>query len=346
MARFCGSCGGLLRETAAFCGKCGAKSNAIQPVGNELAREAGIPRWALPGGLLVILIAALAAGYWLFLFEPNDGTQLATNVSAEMQSDVALGVTKTAGFDVRAHCAANPNNPGPGEQEAKDIPPEVRAAKADFWRCAGGRVLVCYGGASGRACVQQSGVDPDHLAELESFCQSSPDSFVPNSIAGPGREWRCVGTDAVSEGNSKVDGYGYFTSSWRNLDTSTSQKMLTQTNNIAPKLTTIPGPDTGFSCWYAFDMDGNQIVGVWDHESPDDQFFGINGKRIKFVESVSGDRSVFTSKEGYQVVSNLGREIRGESYYQYTATLWETNTTVKIGKLSMDYALFRFCSDN
>ena len=175
-------------------------------------------------------LAAIVVGYQYFPSEENEPELTAQPAAASPASAV---VPSTATFDVRAYCAAKPNDPGPGEQDAASLPSEVRAANADFWRCAGGRVMVCYGGASGRACMQQVTVDPDHVAELERFCRSSPGSSVPYSIAGPGREWRCKGTMLVSEGSAAVDGYGYLASSWKYLDTGNIRQVIGPTDSPA-----------------------------------------------------------------------------------------------------------------
>jgi hypothetical protein len=139
-------------------------------------------------------------------------------VSQPAPSASNSGIPSAKIFNVRAHCSANPNDPGPGEQDAQSVPAEVRAANADFWRCAGGKVLVCHGGASGRACMQQETEDADYLNKLEGFCRSSPGGYVPNSVAGPGREWRCEGNKPIPVGNTQIDAYGFLVNSWRALD--------------------------------------------------------------------------------------------------------------------------------
>lgn len=320
MARFCGSCGGSLRETAAFCGRCGAQASTIQSVGNEFPKESELARWALPGGLLVIILVALAVGYWLFLFEPNDGARGASDASAEVASNVTLGTARSADFDVREYCAANPNNPGPGEQDVKDIPPEVRAAKADFWRCAGGQVLVCYGGASGRSCMQQSNADPDYLANLERHCLASPDSFVPNSIAGPGREWRCQGTMLVADGNSKIDGYGYLAESWKYLEAADSSMSTPYVKN---RIDTDPGEiiaptlygrwnDGGAGCMSIRrgDIDRSLKVKLWYCEA-DESFaealvLDYDNTVSAFVHEASGLSLRSQSNQKIQISSNEG----------------------------------------
>ena len=346
MARFCGSCGSDLRETAAFCGKCGVQAKKDQPLSSQGLEAPKPSHRNLILGILTAALIVAATGYWLFPFQQKELDNNQPHDLIVVASDIPKVAPIAENFDVRAYCAQNPNDAGPGEQDTENVPSEVRAVDANFWRCAGGRVLVCFGGASGRACMPQANIDSDYLAELDRYCQKTPDSFVPNSVAGPGREWRCIGVTAVSEDNPDVDSNGYLRSSWRNLDSLEPQKAEVSSNSSSPKFTGIPGPESSFSCWHAFDMNGSQIVGSWDHETPDDQFFGINGKKVKFRESAIGNRSVFTSAEGIEVISTTGREIRGESYYQYPASLWETKTTLKINGISKDYALFRFCSDN
>ena len=127
-------------------------------------------------------------------------------------------VQAKASTDVRAYCRIHPHNAGSGEEA--DVPREVRAANADHWRCKNGKVMVCFGGASGRACLRSDPMDDRRLAAFRQFCRANPGSDIPyaltTGLATP--DWRCVGTRPVASRPVPVDRDGYFIESWRPLD--------------------------------------------------------------------------------------------------------------------------------
>lgn len=144
-----------------------------------------------------------------------DGNLLELQSFQNRTSSVGLNPSK---LDVRAYCARNRNDPGPGEQDLGDIPMAVRAANANYWRCSGGRVMVCSGGASGRACDRDTGDSAEQLARLKRYCLSSPGTSVPASMSGPFRSWKCVGTRLVSTAAEAVLEDGYLPRPWRVLN--------------------------------------------------------------------------------------------------------------------------------
>jgi hypothetical protein len=213
VAKFCNDCGSALRDDALFCGRCGTDASSRL---TELEQWSKLKRrWIMPtvGVLFVITLFMTIYRY----FSLMDVHQNQSNQMTVASPEPVANATSNR-FDVRAHCAANPNDWGPGEQNAESLPQEVRAANADFWRCANAKVLVCYGGASGRACSRQTVSEPDYVAELERFCQSSPGSAVPYSTSGAGKDWQCEGRIPVMVGSTPVDRDGFFREAWRPLD--------------------------------------------------------------------------------------------------------------------------------
>ncbi len=339
MAANCWNCGSALSETARFCGKCGASvadAPLVRP--DEPVRRT----WLVPVVAVAAVFAVLLAGYGLT--RSNHDAAL-TPVPVETGA-AATSTAAAAQFDVVAHCKANPNDPGPGEQDTSQLPPQVVAAGADFWRCAGGQVLVCEGGASGRACQQQAPVDQAYLAELQRFCSATPDAMVPNAIAGAGRDWRCQGTTPVPDGTSQIDANGFLAQAWRPLGSSGPAMGVVQAAYDALDLTEVESPQTGMSCWIAFDKDGKKVVGAWDYEEGQDWHFGINGKPIVFSEKTVGKTSTFTSKEGYRITDRTVRQVRGEDFYKFAAALDAIELTLEFGESVKRFDLYRFCGSD
>jgi hypothetical protein len=121
--------------------------------------------------------------------------------------------------NVRAYCATHINAPGPGEEGDDQLPPAVRHAQADRWRCMGGHVMVCNAGATGFACMRMSRVDGQRLAAFRDFCRQNPGSDpIPQSLAGDvASEWRCAGARPVKDRIYPTDRLGYLRESWRAL---------------------------------------------------------------------------------------------------------------------------------
>ncbi len=98
---------------------------------------------------------------------------------------------------------------------------EIDAALAkagSFYRCAGGRLLVCAVGANlpcGKANVARS------LPAATTFCAGNPDAIgIPMAVTGHDTvyAWRCVGRTARAEGPAQeVDAEGYFAEYWKEL---------------------------------------------------------------------------------------------------------------------------------
>lgn len=342
MAGFCPNCGTEHPAAAAFCRQCGAAQPAAAGGDRHLsAPKPPIRNWLWLTAIGIAVLVVLGAAYFLFA---------SGRLGEDGPTPPADALAQASGtqFDVRAHCAANPNDLGPGEQDIDALPPEVRAANANYWRCSGGVVMVCNGGASGRACLQQTEVDADYVAELERYCQSAPDTYVPYSIAGSGREWRCQGPVVVPDGNVTVDAYGFLVGAWLSLDQATAAAQQAQ---AAPppeqelQLTTIEGPQTGLSCWYAFDQNGENIFGSWDYEDSESTYFGVNGQRLRFTETITDNTAVFDSPEGYQITARQGAQIRDETYYEYAAGLWHNSITIRRGNAEITYQAYQFCGD-
>ncbi|MEX0784981.1 MAG: S1C family serine protease [Dehalococcoidia bacterium] len=93
------------------------------------------------------------------------------------------------------------------------------AEQAIAWRCWDGKVLGCYAGASGGACMKiNASTEPP--AELVSWCQANPDSFPPLAATGHNNafEWACAGQRPVITKRliqpEQIDGLGYFLGTW------------------------------------------------------------------------------------------------------------------------------------
>jgi hypothetical protein len=94
--------------------------------------------------------------------------------------------------------------------------PEADAAS--YYRCAGGKVLLCYVGANlscGKADQRRS------MAAANQWCQKNPNSkFIPMAVTGHDTpyEWRCVGRKAKTFGKSEpIDARGFFADHWKVL---------------------------------------------------------------------------------------------------------------------------------
>ncbi|MGO9134748.1 MAG: hypothetical protein ACLP8A_11985 [Methylovirgula sp.] len=92
------------------------------------------------------------------------------------------------------------------------------AAGAAYFRCAGGKVLLCYVGANlscGKADQRRS------MAAADQWCSKNPNSkFIPMVVTGHDTpyEWRCVGRKAKTFGKSEpLDAHGFFADHWKVL---------------------------------------------------------------------------------------------------------------------------------
>jgi hypothetical protein len=117
----------------------------------------------------------------------------------------------------RGDVAARPIPPAlaPVVMKAFDID-RAGAASAGFYRCDGGRLLVCYVGANlpcGKANVSRS------LPAADKYCRDNPnESFVPMYATGHDTiySWRCAGKVArPGPPVESVDKRGYFSRYWK-----------------------------------------------------------------------------------------------------------------------------------
>ncbi|MBV8798541.1 MAG: hypothetical protein JO208_01850 [Alphaproteobacteria bacterium] len=120
--------------------------------------------------------------------------------------------------NLKAFCAIHKNRSGEGLGELDSIPAEVGAAGATNWRCMNGKVLVCNGGASGRACMKSEKVDARRRAAFSDFCRQNPNADIPDALTtGLSSEWKCVGTRPTQVGREPIDRLGFLKGSWRPL---------------------------------------------------------------------------------------------------------------------------------
>lgn len=141
-------------------------------------------------------------------------------VSKDAASEIPPGPSMSATTNVRAYCTAHKNNPGPGEQSQDEIPADVRAVGASYWRCMDGKVMICNGGATGFACLRTERVDARRRQAFREFCAQNPGSdYIPNALtAGLSSSWRCKGKTPVALNAQPVDRFGYIKASWRLLN--------------------------------------------------------------------------------------------------------------------------------
>lgn len=92
------------------------------------------------------------------------------------------------------------------------------ATRTTYFRCAGGKVLVCWVGANlacGKADRRRT------LAPADQWCHAHPnESFIPMVVTGHDTAyvWRCRGRDAVPSGPAgKIDARGFFARHWKVL---------------------------------------------------------------------------------------------------------------------------------
>jgi|SRR5947209_6365809 len=119
-----------------------------------------------------------------------------------------------------------PNKHKQGSYVGNDPPVAVLTALAATeipysvaWRCQGGNVYACYGGASGRACAKRdTNINPS--ADTKSFCAESPASdFIPMAYVGTSAfGWACKnGYPTITE-RFKLDSLGYVLGAWQKVD--------------------------------------------------------------------------------------------------------------------------------
>lgn len=92
------------------------------------------------------------------------------------------------------------------------------ALTATYYRCAKGKVLLCYVGANlpcGKADMRTK------LPPANAWCNKNPNSsFIPMAVTGHDTpyNWRCVRGRAKPEGMiAKIDRRGFFTDNWKEL---------------------------------------------------------------------------------------------------------------------------------
>ena len=121
-----------------------------------------------------------------------------------------------------AYCAAVGTIDRPGSSYRGPASPAavVRAAGGSpaSWRCLNGRVLACYEGASGRACLKMRVSRVPH-AGIREACRDNPNtSYVANAYLGDDpSEWRCRNGVPQLVSTPQVDARGFFPDSWREV---------------------------------------------------------------------------------------------------------------------------------
>lgn len=92
------------------------------------------------------------------------------------------------------------------------------ALKTSFYRCAGGKVMLCTIGANlpcGKADMST------HMPQADAWCRKNPNSrFIPLAVTGHDTpyDWHCVGRKAkAGRMIAKVDKRGFFVEYWKEL---------------------------------------------------------------------------------------------------------------------------------
>jgi hypothetical protein len=119
-------------------------------------------------------------------------------------------------IDVHAYCRMHPDDDGPGEVDPAELPAEVVKARATYWRCDAGKVMVCDGGATGAACLKTEAAVGSRLADLQAYCRRNPDARnMPDvTTMGLAQAWACRGTKPVATMTFETDAKSYFVDDW------------------------------------------------------------------------------------------------------------------------------------
>lgn len=174
-----------------------------------------------------------------------------------------------------------------------------------YWRCYGGKVLVCDGVASGYSLTcgmaDTSDVPPQRIID---FCASAG-TTTSLSLATQGNSnyiWTCDGGKPV-RGNQlysadELDEFGYIRKRWYSLESTSTQTPIIKATatlvqpvkpvTVAPAAPSQPSASYPGKIVYATtdeqiwvtDADGNQRVKVGNGESP---VFSPDGKRVAYV---------------------------------------------------------------
>lgn len=122
---------------------------------------------------------------------------------------------------IKEFCLANPNLDFPdrvfyGPHYKNGIlPRDVAAVGATNWRCRGGKVYVCAGGASGSACNK---MDPSREPSeaIRQTCEDNPgqDFVATATIGNSSSTWRCQGPTAKIIATVLLDDRGFMAQTW------------------------------------------------------------------------------------------------------------------------------------
>ncbi len=130
----------------------------------------------------------------------------------------------TAAKSISEFCRANPNLDFPdrafygAHYKAGILPREVAAVGATNWRCSGGKVYVCAGGASASACAK---MNPSREAskDIRQTCEDNPgqDFVATATIGNSSSTWRCQGATAKIIATVPLDDRGFMAQTWAPL---------------------------------------------------------------------------------------------------------------------------------
>lgn len=129
---------------------------------------------------------------------------------------IASAAVEAKSPSLHTYCTAHPNFV-PVDMEGSDdaIPADAPVDRPASWRCADGKVMLCYQGASGDACVRTRPVDAARQAEFIKFCRTNPGADLPHSLTmGLHSNWRCNGRTAEKTGSWPLDSRGFVDGAW------------------------------------------------------------------------------------------------------------------------------------
>jgi len=139
-----------------------------------------------------------------------------TIFGVHLPTDGDPSALKTA-TEIEAYCQKK------GDSEARGEDSLYPGIENTTWRCQQQHVLVCYLGASGRACLKMdTSKTPDE--RIRTFCRERPNAdVVPMAAIGNSASmWKCMRTQPVVTETAALDGQNYSIEAWRKISVADS----------------------------------------------------------------------------------------------------------------------------
>ena len=130
----------------------------------------------------------------------------------------------TAPKSINEFCQANPDLDFPDrafygpDYKPGVVPRDVAAVGATNWRCSGGKVYVCAGGAAGSAC-QKMNASREPSQDIRETCEDNPgQDFVATAVIGNSSStWQCKGPTPKIIATVPLDSRGFMKQTWAPL---------------------------------------------------------------------------------------------------------------------------------